>query len=162
MFSNLHYYHKWKSFYIDSFCSDVANSVLGSSSFYSIHSTTTSLFDLYKSTLTMLIDNHAPIFQRTARKRLSPQWFNSSLIAAIRKRRRLERLWRKTRSKWDRQNFVNECNISSREWLMNQRRITTSRASIQAGILLVNYGKSSMYFLVINVNLLCLLLIRSP
>ena len=104
-------FRRWKLFDIDSFRSDVENSVLCSGTFHCDVSTPTFLFDMYNSTFQALVDNHAPCTQRSAHQRGSPPWFTSSLMSAIRKRRRLERKWRKTRSLSDREDFINQRNI---------------------------------------------------
>ena len=104
-------FRRWKLFDIDSFRSDVENSVLCSGTFHCDVSTPTFLFDMYNSTFQALVDNHAPCTQRSAHQRGSPPWFTSSLMSAIRKRRRFERKWRKTRSLSDREYFINQRNI---------------------------------------------------
>ena len=52
-----------------------------------------SLVDMYNSTLSDIIDKHAPVTTRQVQLRSRPPWFNSSILKAKRERRKKERLW---------------------------------------------------------------------
>jgi len=65
-----------------------------------------SLLDSYDSTLTRLIDNHAPLITKlSCRQSPSQPWFNSSLLAARRSSRQAESKWKATHSASDRSLF---------------------------------------------------------
>ena len=51
----------------------------------------------YNSTLSSLIKSHAPLQTRTVVSRPRLPWFNDSIKAAIRERRKAERKWRSTK-----------------------------------------------------------------
>ena len=50
---------------------------------------------LYKNLLTSIIDKHAPLKRKLVSNKPKVPWFNDSIAAEIRKRRRLEKIWQK-------------------------------------------------------------------
>ena len=71
-----------------------------------IHSS--SLVDWYNSTLSSLVDKHAP--EKTVIIRRAPNpWYNDDIRDHKRKRRRLERIWKKTKLTVDHQIYRTEC-----------------------------------------------------
>ena len=56
------------------------------------------LVDLYNSTLSSLLDKHAPIKTKTIRAKPVNKWFTPALSTLKRARRHLEKLWHSTRS----------------------------------------------------------------
>jgi hypothetical protein len=68
-----------------------------------------SLVTLYNSTLSSLLDKHAPERTITCSPRSSNPWFSSTLLIEKRRKRRLERLWRKTGKTSDRLAFRKQC-----------------------------------------------------
>ncbi len=68
-----------------------------------------SLFDQYQSTLNDLLDLHAPI--KTKKLTHQPvKWFTPEVRDAKRQKRRLERIWRRTKSPADRSKFRRQVN----------------------------------------------------
>ena len=66
------------------------------------------LVTLYNSTLSTILDKHAPLKQRNiARKRKSP-WYTEATHAARQKRRRLTRKWKRTRQNTDRDRMIEQ------------------------------------------------------
>ena len=59
----------------------------------------------YNEALTSCLDKHAPVKQRTLRVRPKAPWITNEFIQAKKKRRELERRWRKTRSADDLKDF---------------------------------------------------------
>ena len=70
---------------------------------------TESLDDLalqYQSTLSSVLDVHAPLVLIKVSQRPSQPWFCSAIAEAKKKRRRLERRWRRTKLEIDRLSFI--------------------------------------------------------
>ena len=77
-----------------------------------------SLDDLqYQSTLSTVLDIHAPLVLIKVSQMSSQPWFCSEIAEAKKKRRRLERRWRRTKHKIDRLSFIearnNICKLTS-------------------------------------------------
>ena len=105
---------------IESFKSDIANSALCNENIVNL-----SLDDLvscYNSTLSMLIESHAPLKSKTVVNRPRVPWFNDSIKAAIRERRKAERKWRTTKDPTHYSVFKQKKNHAT--LLMNQARCT--------------------------------------
>ena len=68
------------------------------------------LVDSYNTELIRIIDNMAPVRQKTITVREESQWFNEEIRRAKQKRRQYERLWRKTNLTVHREMFVLEKN----------------------------------------------------
>ena len=56
-----------------------------------------SLLEQYDTTLSLLLDKHAPVLTRTITIRPKVPWFNGDIKMAKQKRRQLERRWRQSR-----------------------------------------------------------------
>ena len=80
---------------MDQFCSDLDGSDLVNSS---LDNDLSVLIQSFNSTLQSLLGRHAPIKERTFTLRPPAPWLTDELKRAKRKRRRLERKWRSTRS----------------------------------------------------------------
>jgi len=65
----------------------------------------------FEITLTNLLDTHAPIKKRTITLRPYAPWYNDSIDVEKRKRRKLERRWRKSSLSTDRQLYITQCGI---------------------------------------------------
>ena len=87
-------YRKLKSVDLDVFREDLAESVLCTGDFTGLDE----LVRCYNSTLSALIDRHAPKNRRTVIDRPRVPWFNNDIKVAIRERRRAERKWRASKS----------------------------------------------------------------
>ena len=82
---------KLKDVDIQSITKDIMNSTLMQNT--DAHYDVISLVDMYNSTLSDIIDKHAPVTTRQVQLRNRPPWFNSSILKAKRERRKKERLW---------------------------------------------------------------------
>ena len=82
---------KLKDVDIQSITKDIMNSTLVQNT--DAHYDVISLVDMYNSTLSDIIDKHAPVTTRQVQLRSRPPWFNSSILKAKRERRKKERLW---------------------------------------------------------------------
>ena len=87
-------YRKLKSFDLDSLRSDLEKSELCTRDF----SYLCQLMSSYNSTLSSLLDKHAPPLKKKVISRQRVTWFNSDIKGAIRARRRAERKWGNTNS----------------------------------------------------------------
>ena len=71
----------------------------------------------YQSTLSSVLDVHAPLVLIKVLQRPSQPWFCSEIAEAKKKRRRLERRWRRTKLEIDRLSFIearnNVCKLTS-------------------------------------------------
>ncbi|XP_044167945.1 cilia- and flagella-associated protein 91-like isoform X1 [Acropora millepora] len=65
----------------------------------------------FEITLTNLLNTHAPIKKRAITLRPYAPWYNDSIDVEKRKRRKLERRWRKSSLNTDRQLCITQCGI---------------------------------------------------
>ena len=65
---------------------------------YSDKLSLTKKIQLYKNTLRMTLDRHAPLKRRKVPERIKLAWFSDEIATAIRKRRKAERRWYALRS----------------------------------------------------------------
>lgn len=65
----------------------------------------------YHTELTRLLDDRAPLKKRHVIIRPQAPWYNDDIKAAKRRRRRLERRWRRSRDPVDRTNYKEQCRI---------------------------------------------------
>ena len=70
-----------------------------------------SLVTNYEKELCRIIDIHAPAKRKTITVRPSAPWYNSKIDEEKRKRRKLERRWRKSRLEIDRQLYKDQCKL---------------------------------------------------
>ena len=87
-------YRKLKSIDFDSLRSDLEKSKLCTRDFSNLCELTSS----YNSTLSSLLEKHAPPLKKTVISRQRVPWFNSDIKGAISARRRAEKKWRNTNS----------------------------------------------------------------
>ena len=72
------------------------------------------LVDCYDSTLSGLLQEHAPLKKRVATIRPAAPWYDDQLRAEKVKRRRLERIWCKNKLTINREMFVKQCKCVNR------------------------------------------------
>jgi len=75
-------------------------------------SSASDLYDQYHSTLSSILDKHAPMCKKTI-KRVSEKWLSVEFFKAKHLKRHYERVWRRSKSILDRSKFrrqVNKCN----------------------------------------------------
>ena len=87
-------YRKIKDLDINAFCADLAGSTLTTTG---TDAPLDSLVSDYNSKLTTLLDKHAPVRSKVIRMRTKVEWYTDKIREAKRKRRQLERLWRKSK-----------------------------------------------------------------
>ena len=85
-------FRKLKSIDFDVLRDEVTSSVLCTGEFSDLEE----LVTCYNSTLTKLLDAHAPVMTKTVVKRKCVPWFSNDIRLAIRSRRAAERKWRKS------------------------------------------------------------------
>ncbi len=95
---NIVTYRKLKAINHEDFACDIMNSDLITKP----HSDLPALIDQYNSTLSTVLDKHAPLKTRSFTQRPNNPWYNDEIAEAKRKRKRLERKWRKTKLQIDR------------------------------------------------------------
>ena len=76
----------------------------------------------YKSTLSKLLNHHAPLNSKTIRKRPSVPWYTAEIGAAKRFRRKAERKWRRTGLREEFIAFKSQKNLTT--YLINAARKT--------------------------------------
>ena len=64
---------------------------------------TEELSNLYENTLSLLLEQHAPLKRRVISLRPAAPWYTEEITSQKAERRRLERKWRKTRTTAERQ-----------------------------------------------------------
>ena len=103
-------YRKIKAINADYFIRDVSASALCST-----YATTEFDADvaLYNTTLSTIVDMHAPEKPRRIPARPQPGWYNEDIRVANRSRRQAERLWRKTRLTVHHDMFRERCRLVS-------------------------------------------------
>ena len=70
--------------------------------------------ELYNSELLSILDFHAPLSTRTITVRPAAPWYSNEIKIEKRKRRQLERHWRKRRLPQDRLRFAEQCRLVNR------------------------------------------------
>ena len=90
-------YRRLKAIEVDQLRADLQNSDLCQKE----HADLNELSLAYTSTLSSLLDKHAPLQKKTSVVRQRVPWFNSEIKDAIRSRRKAERKWRKFKSSED-------------------------------------------------------------
>ena len=69
------------------------------------------LIERYNTTLTSLLNDHAPIRKKAVTLRPANPWFTPEIQMEKVTRRRLERRWRKTRLTVDRELYTQQCAV---------------------------------------------------
>lgn len=99
-------YRKLKSIDIDRFTNDIGTSLLCQSPPDNLDS----LVKCYNSTLSSVLDQHAPLRSRTITLRQRAPWFNDDIKKAKREKRKAERRWRSSKLDSDLQLFKSKRN----------------------------------------------------
>jgi exonuclease III len=95
--SNLIKFRKFTKINSSKLCDDLVNSPLITCPLTS----STALYNQYHTTLTNLLDIHAPYQSKTC-KHTPNKWINQRILEAKRTKRQLERIWRKCKSTYNR------------------------------------------------------------
>ena len=96
---------KWKDIDINSFRHDISCSKMLAYKGDSV----SDLVSCYNKTMSHLLDKHAPLRRKTITVHPQAEWYTSELELEKRKRRRLERIYRKSLSSTDAQDFLVQC-----------------------------------------------------
>ena len=99
------FYRKLRSLDMESFLSDVADCPL----VIDPSSDLDHLVQQYDTLLRSIMDKHAPVKRRVVTIRPAAPWYTNEVSVEKRKRRRLERKWRRTRLQADRQEYTRQC-----------------------------------------------------
>ena len=85
------------------------NDVMASTLFSSPACNVNDLCDQYDSELSKVVDVHAPLKTRLVTSRPSAPWYSEEIAAEKRKRRKLERHWRKSGTVADKLQYADQC-----------------------------------------------------
>lgn len=102
-------YRKLKGINFPRFRSDIMNSILLSDSNSS--SSLDELVRQYETTLTSVLNDHAPVKKKVITLRPTAPWFNREIQVQKVERRRLERKWRKTKLTVHRELYTQQCDV---------------------------------------------------
>ena len=111
----------WKNGNFDRFKLDLSSSQLCDIEFLNSITSVSKLVQLYNDTVASLLDQHVPTKKVRISLRKQVPWFSVELKTEILERRRLERLWRRTRCVADRAAFVSQRNLV-RNMVIDQKR----------------------------------------
>ena len=104
-------YRNLRSIDRECFSQDIRNSELAN---YDKFESVSALIDCYESTLSRLLEQHAPIKKRVVTLRPAAPWYNDHIRMEKAKRRKLERIWRKNKLTINREMFVEQCKCVNR------------------------------------------------
>ena len=85
----------------------------------------------YDTILQTILSKHAPLLTKTVSERPPTPWMTQEILKAKVRRRRLERVWRRTRYRHDRSRYRVQCNLCNR--IMEK-----AKANFYANIILEN------------------------
>ena len=125
-------FRKLKTIDTEMICNKLANSSLLLHPPDNVHQ----LVALYNSLLASILDKHAPVKRRVITIRPAAPWYTEKIKTEKRKRRRLERRWRATRSASDREKFIRQCHavnnmLSSSRLNYYSRLVTENRHDLR-------------------------------
>ena len=115
-------FRKTKAINIDAFQDELRSSQL----WQNPPSTLQDLVSSYNSTLSRLIDKHAPLTKKTITMRPCVPWFNDEIKAAKQLWRKYERIWRRTGLESDRLRFKNVRNHANHAMELARREYYTN------------------------------------
>ena len=75
------------------------------------------LYKQYHSTLSTLIDKHAPLHTENTKAKYIPRWVNDTVIAAKETKRLFERIWRRDKSTFNRSRYMQKVHQYNRIWM---------------------------------------------
>ena len=133
-------YRKLRAVNIEALQTDIKSSTLLSD--YS-DMDLTPLVENFEITLTNVLDTHAPIKKRTITFRPYAPWYNDSIDVEKRKRRKLERRWRKSNLSTDKQLYITQCGIVN-------DMISDAKSIYYSSIIAENKGNQKVLFKTID------------
>ena len=110
-------YRNTKNIDLDKFKLDIQKSDLITDPKHSI----AELYNQFHKTLESLLDCHAPLKTKTVSQKPQNPWRTDKIDVAKRKRRQLERVWRRTRLPTDRSKYSKQLHLCNR-LMANERR----------------------------------------
>jgi len=111
----------WKNCDFERLRNDISASIICDINVLSKVTSVSDLVELYNETVVQLLDKNAPFKTVTNSTRKTVPWFYDELKRAIQHRRRLERLWRKSRCAAHRVAFVLQRNLV-KKLVVNKKR----------------------------------------
>ena len=99
------HYHCYRNFDLPAFKSDILSSVL----YTDPASNASDLADQFSSTMSNILDKHAPLMTKTVVDRPPKPWISPEILETKRERSRLERCWRHSHFPPDRSRFRSQC-----------------------------------------------------
>ena len=99
--------------------------------------------ELYNSELSRILDCHAPLSTRRVTVRPAAPWYSNEIKTEKRKRRKLERQWRKCRLPSDRLRFTEQCRLVN-------RLLLSSRTGCYSQIINENQSDQRKLFRIVN------------
>ena len=73
------------------------------------------LYKQYRQILKTLLDKHAPAKSKSVSQKPPAPWMTPEIIQSKRRRRYLERVWRKSRSSLDRSRYTRQCHLCNQQ-----------------------------------------------
>ena len=73
------------------------------------------IYKQYRQILKTLLDKHAPAKSKSVSQKPPAPWMTPEIIQSKRRRRYLERVWRKSRSSLDRSRYTRQCHLCNRQ-----------------------------------------------
>ena len=114
------------------------NDVMASTLFSSPACNVNDLCDQYDSELSKVVDVHAPLKTRFVTSRPSAPWYSEEIAAEKRKRRKLERRWRKSGTEADKLQYSDQCSRV-------RKLLKSSKMSYYASLINENKSDSKVY-----------------
>ena len=105
------FYRAFHSINIASFMTDIITSELVTHPKEHV----SDLYKQYRQILKTLLDKHAPAKSKSVSQKPSAPWMTPEIIQSKRRRRYLERVWRKSRSSLDRSRYTRQCHLCNRQ-----------------------------------------------
>ena len=115
-------YRQYKKISLEKFKADIAVSELILEPKVSL----SGLCDQYFKTLSILLDKHAPLKTKLLSDKPPTPWMTQEILNLKSMRRRLERRWRRTRSRYDRSKYTAMCQLCNRKMSKAKQNFLTS------------------------------------
>ena len=110
------------------------------------------LVDSYNSTLSSLLDKHAPLKTKTIRAKPPNPWFTPALSKLKSARRHLEKIWLRIRSSRDLKLFRSATN-TYHSAIIQAKKSSTLHSSLHPLLTLASSGTLSITFFIVNLLL---------
>jgi len=101
------------------------------------------MYEQYYQVLKALLNKHAPIKSKSVSQKPPAPWMTPEIIKSKRRRRYLERVWRKSRSSLDRSRYSRQCHFCNRQ-------MATAKSEYYANMVSKNSGSPHQLWNCIN------------